>query len=183
MRTAFALLFLLPATMAEARVSSGFGARVDPIDGRRAMHRGLDIPAPHGAAVRAAAAGVVRAAGWRGGYGLLVEIAHRDGAVTRYGHLSAIHVRAGQPVAQGEVIARIGSTGRATGDHLHFEYRLVGEAVDPTPYFGAAPPPAAAPRQSRPEPAHRSAFARGRAAVAGQGGLPDGADVARGAVR
>lgn len=164
------------AAWADMRVTSSFGARVDPIDGRRGVHSGVDMAAQTGTPVLAAADGVVRIAGRRGGYGKLVELHHRDGSVTRYGHLSAILVRMGETVAQGQTIARAGATGRATGAHLHFEYRVGGVAVDPLAHLGLTA------RADVPEarPAvHRSRFsAAGTGGSAGDG-LPDGDDVQR----
>jgi murein DD-endopeptidase MepM/ murein hydrolase activator NlpD len=137
-------------------ISSGFGARIDPIRGTREMHRGIDMPGPRGQAVLAAEAGIVRLAGPHGGYGNLVEIDHPDGLRTRYGHLSAILVRPGEMVAQGQPIARVGATGHATGNHLHFEVWSGGRPRDPLAYFSDRP---AAPR---PAP-HVSAYARAMA--------------------
>lgn len=185
MRLAILLLFsIAPAAAAanDVRLSSGFGARIDPIDGRRAVHRGLDMPGRAGTEVLAAAAGIVRVAGRRGGYGNLVEIAHPDGSATRYAHLSRIHVREGEPVAQGQLIARIGSTGRSTGNHLHFEYRLAGVAVDPTPFFGSVPTLDYRSRRAEgsAEAPHRSRFAAARDGDApAQAMLPDGSQVVR----
>jgi len=110
-------------------VSSPFGPRW----GR--MHEGLDIAAPTGRPVRAAKAGVVTIAAASGAYGNLVVIEHAPGEQTRYGHLSAFAVQKGAPVSIGQVIGRIGSTGRSTGPHLHFEIRFGGLAVDPLPYL------------------------------------------------
>lgn len=184
MRTAVALLLLLPTAVPanEApRVSSGFGARSDPFHGRRAVHQGLDLPGRAGAPVLAAASGVVRFAGRRGGYGNLVELAHPDGSATRYAHLSAIDVQPGDRVEQGEVIARIGSTGRSTGNHLHFEYRLAGAAVDPTPYFRTGTAMRFTTRRSpeQVEAPHRSGFAERRDAAAANETLPEGIDIGR----
>lgn len=116
-------------------VTSAFGVRHDPMNGSRAVHRGIDFAAAFGAPVHAAASGTVRFAGSRGGYGLLVEIAHGDGSSAFYAHLSAIDVQVGDRVDVAAVIGRVGSTGRSTGPHLHFEYRIGGRAVDPMPYF------------------------------------------------
>ncbi len=143
------------------RISSGFGERVDPIRGTRAMHRGIALPGRRGETVLAAAAGVVRLAGPHGGYGNLVEIDHADGLRTRYGHLSAILVRPGDLVAQGQPIARVGSTGHSTGNHLHFEVWSQGCARDPLAFFGSRPSTA---RPVAPAPfvsAYARAVARG----------------------
>ncbi|WP_018075923.1 M23 family metallopeptidase [Novosphingobium nitrogenifigens] len=117
-------------------ISSGFGMRIDPLRGTRAMHDGIDIPGRQGAPILAAASGQVDFAGWRGGYGNLVEILHADGTRTRYGHLSRIVVGPGDTVAQGQEIALMGSTGRSTGPHLHFEVRSGGIAVNPLVFMG-----------------------------------------------
>lgn len=123
------------ASVALPRLSSRFGYRTDPLRGGRAMHEGIDIPGPLGSPVRAAEAGTIRFAGTAGGYGNMVEIAHPDGLATRYGHLSRMLVRPGEQVAQGEVIALMGSTGRSTGSHLHYEVRVDGRAVNPIPFL------------------------------------------------
>lgn len=114
-------------------LTSPFGPRSDPIHGGRRLHAGIDIPGRTGTPVRASASGIVRFAGTAGGYGRMVEIAHGDGLSTRYAHLSRILVVPGQPVHQGEIVALVGATGRATGPHLHFEIRAGGRAVDPLP--------------------------------------------------
>ncbi|WP_426268067.1 M23 family metallopeptidase [Sphingomonas sp. LHG3443-2] len=95
------------------------------------MHGGLDLPAAWGTTVRAASSGIVRRAGWAGGYGNLIEIAHLDGTSTRYGHLSSILVQTGERVSAGQRIGGVGSTGRSTGPHLHFEIRRNGAPVNP----------------------------------------------------
>ena len=115
-------------------ISSRFGARRDPLNGRQAMHGGLDFRAPKGHPVEATAAGTVRFAARRGGYGKLVEIDHGDGLSTRYGHLSRIFVREGQRVGRGAILGKVGSTGRSTGPHLHYEVRRGGQARDPAHY-------------------------------------------------
>jgi murein DD-endopeptidase MepM/ murein hydrolase activator NlpD len=101
------------------------------------MHTGLDMLADTGEPVRATANGKVTAAGWNGGYGKAVDIDHGNGFSTRYGHLSAIDVRMGQSVRIGQVIGKVGTTGRSTGSHLHYETRLWGEAVDPEKFLRA----------------------------------------------
>ena len=120
-------------------ISSGFGYRSDPFDGDAAFHAGLDFKAPFGAPVFAAAWGRVAFVGQRNGYGNVVEIDHGNGLLTRYAHMSAFHARAGQPVRAGEVIGAVGSTGRSTGPHLHFEVRLNGQPVNPRPFLEVAP--------------------------------------------
>jgi murein DD-endopeptidase MepM/ murein hydrolase activator NlpD len=116
---------------------SGFGARMDPFTGSPAMHTGLDLHGETGDRVRATADGTVTAAGWGGGYGRVIDIDHGNGLTTRYGHLSAIEVRVGQSVKAGQIIGRVGSTGRSTGPHLHYETRLRKEAVDPQKFLRA----------------------------------------------
>lgn len=119
----------------EARISSGFGERRDPIDGTHKRHSGVDIAAPEGSAIRAAMSGTVRFAGESKGYGNLVIVEHADGLETRYAHCDSIDVHAGDSVASGQVIATVGATGRATGPHLHFEVRQDGIATDPLSRF------------------------------------------------
>jgi murein DD-endopeptidase MepM/ murein hydrolase activator NlpD len=122
----------------ELMLTSTFGYRTDPFFGRPALHSGVDLKQEYGAPVKATAAGVVAVAGPQGGYGNLVEIDHGGGMSTRYGHLSAISVVPGQSVAPGTVVGRVGSTGRSTGPHLHYEVRIDGEAVDPSRFLRAA---------------------------------------------
>ena len=121
----------------EVEFTSGFGIRIDPFLGRPAMHTGLDFRAAMGDPVRATANGKVASAGWAGGYGRMVEIDHGNGLSTRYGHLSEIGVRVGEPIKIGQVIGQVGSTGRSTGPHLHYETRIDGEAVDPQKFLRA----------------------------------------------
>ena len=111
--------------------TSGFGRRIDPIDGDVRTHAGLDLAAPEGTAVRAAGDGVVVRSGRAGGYGNLVVVDHGGGLQTRYGHLARIDVEPGARVAAGTPVGAVGQTGRATGPHLHFEVRRDGKAVDP----------------------------------------------------
>ncbi|SFR78108.1 M23 family metallopeptidase [Sphingomonas jatrophae] len=118
--------------------TSGFGVRSDPFRGSAAMHAGVDLAGAIGTPIYATADGVVNWANWRGGYGNLVEVNHGRGIVTRYGHLSQIIVHPGQRVRRGELIARMGSTGRSTGSHLHYEVRIDGRAVNPIPYLQTA---------------------------------------------
>ena len=119
------------ATNMTPEVSSGFGVRHDPIDGSQRFHTGIDIAAQEGSPVLAAAPGVVRRAGRRGGYGNAVEIDNGGGVSTLYGHASAVAVHEGQSVKAGEPVAFVGHTGRATGSHLHFEVRKDGKPIDP----------------------------------------------------
>jgi murein DD-endopeptidase MepM/ murein hydrolase activator NlpD len=121
----------------EVEFTSGFGVRSDPFLGRPAMHTGLDFRASMGDPVRATANGKVVSAGWSGGYGRMVEIDHGNGLSTRYGHLSEIGVKIGDQIRIGQVIGAVGSTGRSTGPHLHYETRIDGEAVDPQKFLRA----------------------------------------------
>ncbi|CAN5200769.1 hypothetical protein BH09PSE3_BH09PSE3_01650 [soil metagenome] len=128
--------------------TSGFGVRSDPFRGSAAMHAGVDMPGPIGSNIYATADGVVSRSERAGGYGNLVEIDHGRGIQTRYGHLSASLVTAGQRVKRGQLIARMGSTGRSTGSHLHYEVRLDGHAVNPMPFLQSATYLAAIPAHS-----------------------------------
>ncbi len=112
-------------------ITSPFGWRVHPVHGDRRFHQGIDIGAPHGVPIRAAGDGVVVAAGRRGGYGLLVDVAHPDGRLTRYAHASSLAVAVGAEVRAGQVLGAVGATGTATGPHLHFEVHEGGRPVDP----------------------------------------------------
>jgi murein DD-endopeptidase MepM/ murein hydrolase activator NlpD len=120
-----------------AEITSGFGARVDPFLGSTALHAGIDFREETGAPVRATASGRVNEAGWVGGYGNMVEIDHGNGLATRYGHMSQILVTPGETVSIGQVIGRVGSTGRSTGPHRHYETRIGGVAVDPMRFIRA----------------------------------------------
>jgi murein DD-endopeptidase MepM/ murein hydrolase activator NlpD len=113
------------------RVSSPFGERFHPILGYARMHSGLDLGAAYGSPIHAAADGRVVSAGWHGGYGRMVEIAHNGGIATMYGHMSRIAAAPGQMVRQGQVIGYVGSTGLSTGPHLHYEVVVNGHFVDP----------------------------------------------------
>jgi murein DD-endopeptidase MepM/ murein hydrolase activator NlpD len=115
----------------EGVVSSSFGPRVHPITGQHRDHDGLDIAAPTGTAVRAITDGTVVRAEDAGGYGLLVEVDHGNGVITRYAHLSSIDVEVGQRLGVGGHLGAVGSTGRSTGPHLHVEVRVDGEPLDP----------------------------------------------------
>jgi murein DD-endopeptidase MepM/ murein hydrolase activator NlpD len=112
-------------------ISSYFGARPDPFDGRSARHTGIDIAAPYGTPVHAVAEGMVTFAGVRNGYGNVIEIDHGNGYMTRYAHNSALEAHPGQHVQVGNVIAQAGSTGRSTGSHVHFEVWYDGRVVNP----------------------------------------------------
>jgi murein DD-endopeptidase MepM/ murein hydrolase activator NlpD len=118
--------------------SDGFGWRRDPIDGSREFHKGVDIVAPSGTPVHAAADGLVTAAGRMAGYGSMIHLVHGYGLGTRYGHLSKVLVTPGQRVKRGDVIGLVGSTGRSTGPHLHYEVFRTGNQVDPRRYLGEA---------------------------------------------
>lgn len=122
-------------------VGSGFGVRADPFTGRAALHSGLDFPADNGTPIVAAAGGMVASTEWHPQYGQLLEIDHGRGLVTRYAHLSKLHVRQGDLVKRGQRVAEVGSTGRSTGAHLHFEVLVDGAPQDPTRFLArqAAP--------------------------------------------
>ena len=119
-----------------AEFTSGYGIRSDPFRGGAARHAGIDLAAPIGTAIYATADGMVSEAGYNnGGYGKLIKLDHGRGIETRYGHLSSILVNPGQRVARGQIIGRMGSTGRSTGSHLHYEVRIDGRAVNPIPFM------------------------------------------------
>jgi murein DD-endopeptidase MepM/ murein hydrolase activator NlpD len=119
-----------------AEFTSGFGSRDDPFRHGAAFHPGIDLAAPYGSPVYATADGTVLRAGWNsGGYGNLVEIDHGRGIVTRYGHMSKILVSAGQKVTRGQEVGEVGSTGRSTGNHLHYEVRIDNSPVNPIPFM------------------------------------------------
>lgn len=162
------------APAALPRISSRFGLRADPFHRVVRMHSGIDIPGRTGTPIRAAEDGIVHYAGRAGGYGNLIEIVHPGGTRTRYGHLARILVPAGAEVRRGETIAQMGSTGRSTGSHLHFELRENGRAIDPLPHLHEAPPE---PDIAMPPPVisaapHVSAFARMRAQSKDSGTVP-----------
>lgn len=119
----------------EVTISSGFGVRSDPFRSSAAMHAGVDMQGAVGTPVYATADGVVVRAEWSGGYGNLVEIDHGKGIATRYGHLSQIVAAANARVRRGDLIGLMGSTGRSTGSHLHYEVRIDGRAVNPMPFL------------------------------------------------
>ena len=118
-------------------ISSGFGVRKDPLLGTPALHSGIDFRAPLGSNALVTAPGVVVKAGWNGGYGRMVEVDHGNGFSTRYGHLSRIDVKVGDHVVRGGVIGEVGSSGRSTGPHLHYEVRRNGDAIDPLAFLKA----------------------------------------------
>jgi murein DD-endopeptidase MepM/ murein hydrolase activator NlpD len=118
-----------------ANLTSTFGVRTDPFRATAAMHPGIDLAAPLGTPVYATADGVVDRSEWNdGGYGNLIEIDHGQGIQTRYGHLSQRIAQPGQAVHRGDLIGLMGSTGRSTGSHLHYEVRVAGQAIDPIPF-------------------------------------------------
>ncbi len=123
----------------QAGLSSLFGMRLHPLEGKRRMHYGVDLAAAPGRVVSAAAAGWVVRAGWTGGYGLMVEVRHPGDVTTRYSHLSAILCAPGDEVEAGRPLGLVGKTGLATGPHLHFEVWRGGEARDPLPWLGLTP--------------------------------------------
>ena len=135
----------------QAGLSSTFGMRVHPIDGKRRLHQGIDLAAAAGKVVSSAAPGWVVRTGWAGGYGLIVEVRHPGDLTTRYSHLSAILCSPGDAVSAGQPLGLVGRTGLATGPHLHFEVWRGGEASDPLPWLGigAATAHASAARTAR----------------------------------
>lgn len=142
-----ALMSFVPLRMplsGDPSLTSTFGYRVDPFLGRLALHPGVDLAEAYGAEIRAAAAGRVVHAGPAGGYGIMVEIDHGNGLATRYAHMSEALVEEGQEVDRRAVLGRLGSTGRSTGPHLHYEVRVDGEPVDPERYLRAGADLAAA---------------------------------------
>jgi murein DD-endopeptidase MepM/ murein hydrolase activator NlpD len=146
------------------RLSSRYGYRHDPLGAGHRFHGGIDIPGPAGAPVLASAAGVVTFAGRAGGYGRMVEIDHGGGLRTRYAHLAELLVSAGTQVPTGWTVGRMGSSGRSTGTHLHFEVRRDGRTVDPLAYLSQAPMrPLPAARPWVADEPHVSDFARARA--------------------
>lgn len=130
---------LMPSTQpVDGPIGSGFGFRSDPFTGRPALHTGLDFPADPGTAIVAAAGGVVLSAGPHPQYGLLVELDHGNGLVTRYAHTSRMLVKQGDLVKRGQRIAEVGNTGRSTGPHLHFEVLVDGVQQNPTRFLQSA---------------------------------------------
>lgn len=130
------------APLAIGSTSSGYGLRTHPVLGGTRAHKGIDLAAPTGTPVYATADGVIGKAEWFSSYGLFVAIDHGADLETRYAHMSRLAVAAGERVKKGDVIGYVGSTGRSTGPHLHYEVRVAGNAVNPIPYMadtGAAP--------------------------------------------
>lgn len=126
---------ILPINIADYTMSSGYGTRRDPVNGDIKFHAGLDIAANSGVAVYATADGTVSVAGRRGGYGNCIDLDHGYDYLTRYGHLSEILVTNGQKVKRGQLIGKVGSTGKSTGPHLHYEVRFKMEPQNPVNYF------------------------------------------------
>ena len=117
------------------KFSSGFGYRNAPTRGASRNHKGIDIPGPVGTPIFATADGKVDRAQWVSGYGKFIEINHGNAVQTRYGHMSALNVTPGQRIRKGDIIGYMGSTGRSTGSHLHYEVRIAGEAINPTSFL------------------------------------------------
>lgn len=115
-------------------LTSNFGVRSDPFNRSARMHKGIDIPGPIGTPIHATADGIISRAGWASGYGNLVQISHGSGMETRYGHMSKLLVAENSYVKRGQVIGLMGSTGRSTGSHLHYEVRVDGAAINPLPF-------------------------------------------------
>lgn len=128
---------VVPASVGS--ITSGFGYRRDPFNGHGALHSGLDFKGAVGSPIFAAAKGTVSHVGWKSGYGKTIEITHGNGMMTRYAHLSRFDVVPGQEIEAGDRIAGMGSTGRSTGSHLHFEVRINDRAINPRPFLEAAP--------------------------------------------
>jgi murein DD-endopeptidase MepM/ murein hydrolase activator NlpD len=128
---------LLPTTLpvADASIGSSFGYRSDPIAGLRAMHEGIDFVADTGTPVVAAADGVVISADYHSEFGNVIDIDHGDGLISRYAHLSKINIKAGSLVKRGELLGAVGTTGRSTGPHLHFEVRMLGVPQNPAVFL------------------------------------------------
>lgn len=124
--------------IAKFTFTSAYGVRSDPFQGSAAMHAGIDLASPTGTPIYATADGVVDRAEWFGGYGNMVEIEHGKGIATRYGHMSRIATHSGDRVKRGDLIGYVGSTGRSTGSHLHYEVRIDGRAVNPVPFLQSA---------------------------------------------
>ena len=120
--------------------SSNFGYRIDPFTGQQSMHEGIDFPADTGTPIVATASGKIIYAEWHPAYGKMIEIDHGNGLVSRYAHTSAMHVKEGDLVVRGQKVAAVGSTGRSTGPHLHFEVRLNGVPQNPARFLQAQAP-------------------------------------------
>ena len=125
------------APLDSLRMTSNFGLRWHPVTGGRRQHEGVDLASPVGTPIHATADGTVAKADWFGGYGLFVQLEHGGALQTRYGHMSRLNVAAGQHVHKGDIIGYVGTTGRSTGPHLHYEVRVNGQPVNPIPYMQA----------------------------------------------
>lgn len=121
--------------VADFTLTSSYGFRSDPFKGRRARHKGIDMAGPIGTPIYATADGIVGRAQWVRGYGKYIEINHGNEIQTRYGHMSRLNVKPNARVKSGDLIGFMGSTGRSTGSHLHYEVRIAGEAVNPIPFM------------------------------------------------
>lgn len=128
--------FCFPIPTNVYRITSYYGNRTDPFTGKTAYHSGYDLACSKGTEIYAADSGTVVIAAWNGGYGNCVTINHGGGIMTLYGHCSELLVKSGDTVKRGQVIAKVGSTGRSTGNHLHFEVRKNGSVIDPAPFIG-----------------------------------------------
>ena len=142
-------------TPVEGQVGSGFGVRPDPLTGRNALHSGLDFPAQPGTPVRAAAGGVVVSTEWHPQFGNLLELDHGQGLSTLYAHNSQVLVRRGDIVKRGQLVARVGNSGRSTGPHLHFEVMVDGVPQDPERFLAAGAKAARSPVAARSSKARR----------------------------
>lgn len=140
LETRLQALMIPSAKPVDGPVGSGFGFRADPFNGRSALHTGLDFPAEVGTPIHAAAGGLVRAAEWHPEYGRVLEIDHGNGLSTRYAHCSSFEVGIGSLVKRGQLVARVGSSGRSTGAHLHFEVLVDGVPQNPARFLAGAPP-------------------------------------------
>jgi murein DD-endopeptidase MepM/ murein hydrolase activator NlpD len=116
-------------------ITSGFGKRASPLSGEPGYHYGVDIANEIGSPIRVTADGIVTYSGWESGYGRVVVVEHGYGYSTRYGHCSRIEVKVGQPIKRGDIVGYMGSTGRSTGSHCHYEVRIHGVPVDPEKYL------------------------------------------------
>ena len=134
-------MFLKSPLKFTGRITSYFGGRTDPFTSRHGRHNGVDFAAYYGAPIVATSTGNVSFAGWRGAYGKLITVRHSNGYTTYYGHCSKLYVRPGQAVSQGQVIAGVGSTGRSTGPHVHYEIRSRGAAMNPLRFNAPARKP------------------------------------------
>ncbi len=134
----------LPVSMSAARISSSYGWRRHPITKKYHLHAGTDFAAPTGTPIYASSAGIVLEAGYNGAYGNSIDIDHGNGVVTRYAHASKLLVKKGDLVSKKQIVGRVGSTGRSTGAHLHFEVRVNGNPVDPLMFMKQASTPTTA---------------------------------------